>query len=523
MRERNLILAIDVGTTNCKAALINRAGQIVKYAVRPVSIISVEPGWSEICPNKLWSDISDLIQSVSQNFKDEIITLGISVQRNTFITWDKNTGEYMHNFITWMDKRSSKMCSNWNDSYLKNIAQWAIWALGLFCRSPRMLCASTFNVKDNAIPMRLKWVLLNNNKAATLLKEKRLCFGTIETWLVWKLTQGRNWVTEYSCASCTGLFDIWQQSWSLMAPYLFGIPLEILPPVKHSNAYFGRIDRSLGFGFSVPIRGVLGDQQASMFGNLLFDVGNTKLTLGTVISCNVNTGIKTHPSAQNIYPLIGWKLKDKSPSYIAELFASNGGKAVEWTVTSGLVRNINEIDSIARKVSSSDGVSFIPAFNGTELLHKDSSSETSLFGITFNTNTSHIVRAVLESQAFLSHHVLEFIFRHYNKPTVIIVDGGTSRSSLILESLVQLSAVSVKQPECVNGSLMGAGLLAGLGIGIYHSLDDIKSSVKLGFKYIVFDENSSTHQIKKNHHKWKESVKMCVDWSNRKMQVDARE
>ena len=515
MKERNLILAIDVGTTNCKAAVINKSGQILKLAVKPVSLISPGKGWFEVCPNKLWSDICSLIRTVSANFKDQILTFGISVQRNTFITWNKVTGEYLHNFITWMDKRSSKMCTEWNNGYLKNMAQWVTWVFGSVCGSHRMLCASTFSVKDNAIPMRLKWVITNNKKAATLLKSKELCFGTIETWLIWKLTRGRTWATEFSCASSTGIFDIWSQSWSSLLTYLFGIPIEMLPEVRPSNANFGKVDKSLGFGFSVPITGVLGDQQASMFGNLLYDVGNVKLTLGTIISCNINTGHETHPTSNTIYPLIGWKLKGEEPFFMAEFFAGNGGKAVEWTVTSGLVKSINEIDSVARQVPNSDGVIFVPAFNGMEVPLKDAFAETSLCGITFNTKTSHIVRAVLESQVFLSCHVLKFIFQYYSKPPEIVVDGGISRSCFILESLAQLSSVNVQKSECVDGSLIGAALLAGLGAGLYQSLTDIKSSVMLDFKLITQDTKFADDQIRDNHEKWHILVEKCVHWSNR--------
>lgn len=515
MKERNLTLAIDVGSTNCKAAVINKSGQILKLAKKPVSVISPEKGWYEICPHQLWSDICGLIHTVSSDFKDEILTFGISVQRNTFITWNKDTGEYLHNFITWMDKRSSKMCSDWNNGYLKNIVQWATWVIGSVCGSHRLLCASTFNVKDKTIQMRLKWVLTNNKLAEALMKQKKLCFGTVETWLIWKLTCGKVWATEYSCASSTGLFDIWSPSWSSIMTYLFGIPIEMLPEVMPSNANFGRIDKRWGFGFSVPITGVLGDQQASMFGNLLHDVGNIKLTLGTIISCNINTGHKTHPTSKSLYPLIGWKLKGEKPFFIAEFFAGNGGKAVEWTVASGLVNNINEIDSVARKVLNSNGVTFVPAFNGTTVPQKHGHAETSIFGINFETKTNHIVRAVLESQAFLSSYVLDCIFRHYRKPQEIVVDGGTSRSSLILETLVQLSSVDVKKSECVDGSIMGAALLAGLGAGIYQSLDDIQSNVLLDFKLIGRNKNFKDNQLKDTHKKWHISVDKCVDWSSR--------
>ena len=513
MKEKDLVIAVDVGSSNCKAALLNKSGQVLKVATKPVSLISPKQGWFEICPHKLWSDIFYLIQTVSCNFKERILTFGISVQRNTFITWNKDTGEYLHNFMTWMDKRAANMCTEWNNSSFMNVFQWAGWVLGSLCGSHRMLCASTFKAKCNTIPMRLKWILMHNKKAHALLKSRKLCFGTLETWLIWKLTKGRTWATEFSCASCTGIFDIWTMSWSSVMSYLFEIPIEIFPEVRSSNAYFGKIDKSLGFGFSVPISGVLGDQQASMFGNLLYCDGNTKLTLGTVISCNVNTGNETHPTSNSIYPVIGWKLNGQDPCFIAEFFASNGGRAVEWTVTSGLVKNLNDIDALARDVPSTEGVTFVPAFNGMEVPQKDAHAETSLFGITLRTKTSHIVRAVLESQAYLSCHVLDNMFQHYKKPLEIVVDGGTSRSSFVLESLSQISQVDLQKSESVDGSLIGAALVAGLGIGLYQSLDDIKSSVNLEFSQIKFNKNSTDTQVLENRQKWYKSVEKCVDWS----------
>ena len=513
MKEKDLVIAVDIGSSNCKAALINKSGQVLRVATKPISLISPKQGWFEICPHKLWIDICFLIQTVTSNLQNRILTFGISVQRNTFITWNKDTGEYLHNFISWMDKRAANMCDDLNNSSFMNTFQWAAWVLGSLCGSHRMLCASTFKSKCKTIPMRLRWILINNKKAHKLLKNKKLCFGTLETWLIWKLTKGRTWATEFSCASCTGIFDIWSLSWSSVMAYIFGIPIEIFPEVKPSNSNFGEIDKSLGLGFSAPITGVLGDQQASMFGNLLYHEGNTKLTLGTVISCNINTGNNTHPTSNSIYPLIGWKLEGQDPYFIAEFFASNGGRAVEWTVTSGLDKNLNEIDALARNVPSTEGVTFVPAFNGMEVPQKDAQAETSLFGITYRTKTNHIVRAVLESQAYLSCHVLDNIFQFYKKPCEIVVDGGTSRSLFVLESLSQISEFDLKKSESVDGSLIGAALVAGLGVGLYQSLEDIKSRVTLEFTQIKFNKNLTETQMLESRKKWYKSVEKCVDWS----------
>eukprot|EP00116_Pleurobrachia_bachei_P008842 sb/3469104/ len=234
-----------------------------------------------------------------------------------------------------------------------------------------MICASTFAVKEKAIPMRLKWAMDNIPQARQLANENKLCFGTIETWLVWKLTGGTVWATDYSCASSTGIFDIWKKCWCPIMTFLFSNPRDILPEVRDSDSNFGKISKSHGLGFSCPITGVIGDQQASIFGNLLFNEGDIKLTLGTGIACNVNTGTRTHPTSHSIYPLIGWKLVGQDTSYIAELLAANGGRAVEWVVKSGLIDRIENVDKVARSVPNSAGVSFIPAFNGMEVPYRD--------------------------------------------------------------------------------------------------------------------------------------------------------
>ena len=515
--QEDLILAIDVGTTNCRAAIINKSGEIKNIAYKPIELLSPRKGWFEICPHVLWSTILELIKVVIKDNEEKVRTCGISVQRNTFITWRKDTGTYLHNFITWLDMRSTSMCESWNNNCLINFGRWIAWALGCVVRSRHMICAASFNVKEKAIPMRLKWVIDNIPNAKELQKDNNMCFGTIETWLVWKLTNGKVWATDYSCASSTGIFDIWKLTWCPIMTTLFGNPMNILPEVRCSNAFFGMIDESLELGFSVPITGVIGDQQASIFGNQLFDVGDLKLTLGTGIACNINTGSKTHPTSHDIFPLIGWKLENEDVFYVAEVIAANGGRAVEWTVTSGLIDQITEVDKIAKSVPDSGGVSFIPAFNGMEVPYRDPFAGTSLFGISLSTKTKSIVRAVLESQIFISKHVLDMVFNFYGKPQTIRVDGGASRSSFIVENIVQLSRTRIERSDCVEESLMGAAFLAALGVGMYGSFSDIKSYVPL--KMSMFDTKNTSldddEKLFKSYEVWCQSAQRCVQWHNR--------
>lgn len=515
MVEKDLVLAIDVGTTNCRAAIINKEGCILKIAFEPIELLSPKEGWFEICPHKLWSDISKLILKVTKDFYERILTCGITVQRNTFITWRRDTGEYLHNFITWMDMRSSKLCSQWNNSYFINIGRWAAWMLGSVVRSRHMICASTFTVREKAIPMRLKWVMDNIKDAKLHYKNTNMCFGTIDSWLIWKLTKGRTWATDYSCASSTGIFDIWKSEWCKIMTYLFSCPIDILPEVRDSDSYYGDIDISLGFGFSAPINGVIGDQQASIFGNTLFNVGDMKLTLGTGIACNINTGKKTHPTSHDIYPLVGWKLVGSQPFYVAELLAASGGRATDWAVTSGLLEDISSIDSVARSVPTMSGLSFLPAFNGMDVPFKEPFAGTSLFGITLETKTSNIIRAILESQVFISNYVLLKIFERYGKPSNITIDGGSSQSAFITENIAQLSKVNIKRSECIQGSLMGASFMAGLGSGLYKSLDDIKLSVNLVTTDFMYCENHCNDHMEGNYFQWIMNAKKCVDWAMR--------
>ena len=481
MTSQDLILTLDVGTTNCRAAVLNKHGQILALAFEPILLISPERGWFEICPHGLWGSVCRLIGEVTAGYEGRLATCGITVQRSTFVTWNRDTGEYLHNLITWMDRRSSEMCDSWNSSLLVTAGKWAAWALGRVIRSRHMVCASTFSVKEKAVPMRLKWVMENVPAAAPLQKQGKLRFGTVDTWLVWKLTGGRVWATDHSCASSTGIFDIWKGCWCPVMCYVFSNPTDALPEIRDSNSHFGDIDSCHGFGFTIPITGVIGDQQASIFGNLLFEVGDMKLTLGTGIACNVNTGTTTHPTSHDIYPLIGWKLAHQpAPFYVAELLSANGGRAVEWAVTSGLVEHISQIDQVADSVPDSGGVSFIPAFNGMEVPYRDPFVGTTLTGITLLTRREHMVRAVLESQAFISSHMLGTMCGYYGRPGRVRVDGGASRSDFIVRGVVGLSGgVQMERAESVEGSLLGAGLLAGLGAGIYQSLDDIKTQVGL--------------------------------------------
>lgn len=506
----DLILAVDIGTTNVRAAVTDRQGKFLAIAFEPIIILSPQPGYSEICPEDLFKKIVRVIKKVVAGKDERIRGMGISVQRNTFVTWDAKTGKYNHNFITWLDTRTSKFCEAWNNSYLTMAGKWMCWGLGKVTGSRHLICASTYCVREAQIQPRLKWVLENIPKAKEQQKTGQLRFGTMETWLVWKLTNKRVWATDHSCASGTGIFDLWKGVWCPNMTYIFGIPCDILPEVRDTNAFYGNTEATI-LGVSIPICGVIGDQQASCLGNQLFNTGDIKLTMGTGIVADVNTGDKMHPTCHNMYPNIGWKFVGEKSTYIAEILSSNGGRSMNWAIDSGMLSDVTKSSDVAKSVQDSGGVAFIPAFHGMQIPVIDRTAATSLFGITPSTCTKHIVRAILESQAFTSKYILDTTFASYGKPAILHVDGGVSQADFIVECVVSLCDISIARSESVEGSLLGAAFAAGLGCGLWKSTDDIVESVRM--KETIFDQRDFKKlEMDSAYSNWIRAASKCQNW-----------
>ncbi|MED6263801.1 putative glycerol kinase 5, partial [Characodon lateralis] len=305
------------------------------------------------------------------------------------------------------------------------------------------------------------------------IEEGNCCFGTIDTWLLFKLTKGRVHATDYSNASSTGMFDSYQMCWSGFLSSLVSLPLSIFPQVENTGHNFGSIDPSI-FGVSIPIMSVMADQQAAMFGECCFDVGDVKITMGTGTFMDINTGVKPHTSLAGLYPLVGWKI-GSDVVYLAEGNAADTGTAIKWAQELELFSDVTETSDMAYSVSDSDGVCFVPSFSGLQAPLNDPRACASLMGLKPSTTKSHLVRAILESIAFRNKQLYETMLRETHIPiTQIRVDGGVSSNDFVTQLTADLFGRKLVRPQHLEMSSLGAAFVAGLAVGFWTTREELK-------------------------------------------------
>ena len=472
-----VILVLDVGTTNIKASIVDKNGVILALKKSHLPTTSPLSGYHEIKPDALWADIQILMKEAAQGYESSIAAVGISTHRCSFVTWNKTTDQHLHNFITWSDQRACKMCDDWNNSYVVRISKSILWFLGKLFGSSHMVCAACFTVRPANVQMRLKWVMENVPEAGKLYNQGELSFGTIDTWLVHKLTGGKMWATDYTNAGATGIYDMWGYKWCPFMTTVFSNPIKALPEVRDSNSNFGNVSKELELGFTAPIMSIIADQQASMLGNLLLDKNDFKLTLGTLLSCDLMTESDVHPVAMSVYPQIAWKFSEESICYMAECRAFEmRGKCLDRLLTEALVSSLDQMDSLAASVNGSDWVFFTGPSDAVEFL-----SQFSRAGL----SPAEMVRATLEAHVFRCKTIMDEIIAFYGTPKRMIVDGGASASHFILSHLSALTGIKIYVNSSTNeGALMGAFYLAAVGVGWWKSTDDLKNSVKLSHRLI---------------------------------------
>ncbi|XP_071422158.1 glycerol kinase 5 isoform X2 [Pithys albifrons albifrons] len=392
------VLGVDVGSSVVKCHVYDRAAAVRGSGCRKVESLYPHPGWVELDPEVLWSQflgvIKDAVQAAGLHMS-QIAGLGISTQRGTFITWHKRTGKPFHNFISWQDIRSAELVDSWNKSLLLKVIHVIFTVLHFFTGNDRYLAPSFLTFSTQQTSMKLSWVFKNIHEAVEAAQENNCCFGTIDTWLLYKLTEGSVYATDYSNASSTGIFEPFTKCWNPTLCNLLSIPMSIYPPVKDTSFNFGSTDPEI-FGVSIPIMAMVADQQAAMFGECCFHPGDIKLTMGTGGFWNVNTGEHLFASQRSLYPLIGWKI-GKEVVYLTEGAISDIGTAIKWAQDIDLFTNVDETARMAQSVDDSQGVCFVPGFQASV---DDPYLCASFVGLKPSTTRNHLVRAILESVAF---------------------------------------------------------------------------------------------------------------------------
>ncbi|CAL8281140.1 unnamed protein product [Lota lota] len=476
LKKESFVLSVDVGTTTIRCNVFDKEAKIRGTSNSKVVLLYPEPGLVELDPEELFNGFIAVVKGAVQDAgvqMSQIASLGISTQRGTFTTWDRTTGRPFHNFISYQDLRAAESVSSWNCSYIMKAVKGVMKLLYLVSRQQRFLAASLVVFSTQHVTFRLLWALTHYKQLSQAVAEAACCFGTIDTWLLYKLTKGKVHATDYSNASSTGMFDTYQMCWSSLLCSALSLPLSILPKVEDTIHNFGSTDSSI-FGVSIPIMSLIADQQAAMFGECCFDVGDVKITMGTGTFININTGSKPHTSIAGLYPLVGWKIGEEVV-FLAEGNAADTGTAIKWAQGLELFSDVQETSTMAYSIANSDGVSFVPSFSGLQAPLNDPRACASFMGLKPSTNKCHLVRAILESVAFRIRQLYQTMLSETCIPiTKIRVDGGVCANDFVMQLTTDLIGRKIARPIHHEMSCLGAAFVAGLGVGFWKNQEELK-------------------------------------------------
>ena len=455
------ILSLDQGTTSSRAILFNTEGKVEHISQREFKQYFPQTGWVEHNANEIWSSILSVIATVltEKNIRPEHIAgIGITNQRETTVVWDKTTGKPIYNAIVWQSRQTAKICNELNNAGYGD----------LFHEKTGLLIDAYFS------GTKVKWILENVEGAKEKSEKGDLLFGTIDSWIIWKLTEGKVHVTDYSNASRTLMFNIHELKWDEELLDILGIPLSMLPEVRPSSEIYGYVSKKHFFGAEVPIAGIAGDQQAALFGQACFERGMVKNTYGTGCFMLMNTGEKAVRSKHGLLTTIAWGI-DGKVEYALEGSIFVAGSAIQW-LRDGLrmLRDSSESEQYAQRVTSADGVYIVPAFVGLGTPYWDSEVRGAVFGLTRGTTKEHFVRATLESLAYQTKDVLSAMEADSKLSLKSLrVDGGVVKNNFLMQFQSDLLNVPVERPAINETTALGAAYLAGLAVGFWESKEEI--------------------------------------------------
>lgn len=454
------IMALDLGTTSCRCIIFDKNGRICSAAQKEFTQYFPQPGWVEHDAEEIWATQTGLMYEAMSKIDitiNEIVGIGITNQRETTVLWDKGTGRPVHKAIVWQCRRTAGYCDE-----LKKLG------MAEFFRSKTGLVLDAYFSAT-----KLRWLLDNAAGARERAEKGKLLFGTVDSWIIWKLTGGKVHVTDYSNASRTMLFNIHTLKWDEEILRVLKIPQQILPEVKPSSHVYGYTDSKL-FGREVPIAGAGGDQQCALFGQTCFERGEVKNTYGTGGFMLMNTGIAPVNSHNGLVTTIAWGVDDKV-EYALEGSIFVAGAAVQWLRDElGLIRDAAESEVLAKSVPDANGCYVVPAFVGLGAPYWDQYARGAIVGLTRGVNRNHIVRATLESIAYQVNDVLMAMQEDSGMPiTSLRVDGGACDNDFLMQFQADILNTSVVRPYCIETTAMGAAYLAGLAVGYWRSKEEI--------------------------------------------------
>ena len=491
------VMALDAGTTSNRCIIFNEKGEMCSVAQKEFTQYFPKPGWVEHDANEIWS--SQLGVAVEAMAKlgigaDDIAAIGITNQRETTVVWDKNTGEPVYHAIVWQCRRTSEYCDTLKDKGLTD----------KFREKTGLIIDAYFS------GTKLKWILDNVEGVRERAEKGELLFGTVETWLIWKLTKGKSHVTDYSNASRTLLFNIKDLTWDKEILEELNIPECMLPEPKPSSCVYGYSDASF-FGKEIPIAGAAGDQQAALFGQTCFNPGEAKNTYGTGCFMLMNTGETPVYSQNGLVTTIAWGL-DGKVNYALEGSIFVAGASIQWLRDElRIIDSAPDSEYMAKKVKDTNGCYVVPAFTGLGAPHWDQYARGTIVGLTRGVNKYHIIRATLESIGYQVNDVLHAMKADSGIDLAALkVDGGASANDFLMQFQSDIINAPVKRPSCVETTAMGAAYLAGLAVGYWNSKEDVIKNWAVDKIFSpIMGEDERERKIKG----WNKAVKYSLGWA----------
>ncbi|NJC25075.1 glycerol kinase GlpK [Neolewinella antarctica] len=491
-----LILALDQGTTSCRAILFNQTGDIVSVAQQEFTQIYPQPAWVEHDADEIWSTQYAVTQEVLGKAKikaADVAAIGITNQRETTLVWDRKTGNPIHNAIVWQDRRTAAICDRLKEKGLEDHVR-----------------ATTGLVIDAYFSgTKIKWILDNVEGARKRAENGELAFGTMDSWLVYKLTGGEVHVTDVTNAGRTMLFDIKKRQWDEKMLTELGVPRSMLPEVKSSSEVYGETHPDL-FSSPIKIAGMAGDQHCALFGQACYEKGQAKNTYGTGCFMLMNTGTEAMTSKNGLLTTVAWEI-DGEITYALEGAVFIAGAAIQW-LRDGLkiIDEAPDSEFYARKVNDTGGVYVVPAFAGLGAPYWDMYARGAIFGLTRGSNKAHIVRATLQSLAYQVRDVLDAMQKDSGaKLKTLRVDGGASGNDFLMQFQADMLDTNVERPQVTETTALGAAMFAGLAVG-YWTKDDLERTWQLGK---CFSSTMEEDKRAKLYRGWQKAVKRSMAWA----------
>ena len=495
--NKKYILALDQGTTSSRSILFNKRGAIVETAQKEFSQIYPKSGWVEHDPMEILTSQLDTAKDVVRKAgisPEEIASIGITNQRETTVIWDKQTGEPIYNAIVWQCRRTASICDSLKE---KNLEEYVKENTGLV-------------IDAYFSGTKIKWILDNIKNARKKALRGDLLFGTIDTWLIWNLTNKKIHVTDYSNASRTMIFNIKKLNWDNKLLDELNIPINLLPEVKNSSEIYGESSDRLFKDVSIPISGIAGDQQAALFGQCCYAKGTVKNTYGTGCFMLMNTGNELIHSEKGLLTTIAWGINGEI-TYALEGSIFIAGAAVQWLRDEmRLIDKSEDSEYFAKKINDNEGVYFVPAFSGLGAPHWDMYARGTIVGLTRSTNKNHIIRAALESIAYQTKDVVNTMIEESAiELKMLKVDGGATNNKFLMQFQSDILDKKVVRPEIYETTALGAAYLAGLSIGFWESMEYIKDINTTSSEY---SPKMNREKAEKYYYDWKRALKKSKNW-----------